>query len=284
MATGSSRKKNASPRRKEASRPKQAESSAVEKNARIFKMAFASVYPLYVQKAERKRRAKEEVDEIITWLTGYTQPQLQRAVDTKIDFETFFSRAPQLNPNMERITGVVCGVRVEDVSVPLMRKIRCLDKLIDELARGRALDKILRNPSPQGSTAAVTEQFLQACPPTLLDDVKALDGIISKNAPTLAPVIQGSMLAYGPFQYRYESGREGRSARISMACRKNGIALYFNCVDNQGYLAEQFAARFLKAKVGKSCVAFRRLADLDEKALVELIQLASRTKGAGEMG
>ncbi len=113
-------------------------------NTRIFKMSFGSVYPLYVQKAEKKGRTKEEVDEIITWLTGYSAEELQRALDAGIDFETFFARAPRMNPNVELIKGVVCGVRVEEIADPLMQKIRYLDKLIDELARGKKMASILR--------------------------------------------------------------------------------------------------------------------------------------------
>ncbi len=116
----------------------------MEKKPRVFTMSFASVYPLYVQKAEKKGRSKEEVDEIIRWLTGYGPKQLQRAIDAKVDLETFFAEAPEMNPNVGLITGVVCGVRVEDVADPLMRKIRYLDKLIDELARGKKMTSILR--------------------------------------------------------------------------------------------------------------------------------------------
>jgi hypothetical protein len=119
-------------------------SGTAPKKPRIFAMSFASVYPLYVQKAERKRRAKEEVDEIIAWLTGYRGEQLQRALEAKVDLETFFARAPRMNPNAGLITGVVCGVRVEEVADPLMRKIRYLDKLIDELAKGKRMASILR--------------------------------------------------------------------------------------------------------------------------------------------
>ncbi|HEX2672541.1 MAG TPA: DUF2200 domain-containing protein [Polyangiaceae bacterium] len=119
-------------------------SDAPPKQPRIFTMSFASVYPLYVQKAERKGRTKQEVDEIIAWLTGYSSAQLQRVIDDRIDFETFFERAPRINPNVRLITCVVCGVRVEDVAEPLMKKIRYLDKLIDELAKGKALAAILR--------------------------------------------------------------------------------------------------------------------------------------------
>ena len=111
---------------------------------RIFKMSFGSVYPLYVQKAEKKGRTKDEVDEIIMWLTGYRREQLQRAIDTKVDFEAFFAQAPRMNPNVGLITGVVCGVRVEHVADPLMQKIRYLDKLIDELAKGKKMASILR--------------------------------------------------------------------------------------------------------------------------------------------
>jgi hypothetical protein len=111
---------------------------------RIFAMSFARVYPLYVQKAQKKGRTKEEVDQTLTWLTGYGGKQLQHAIDAKIDFETFFAEAPRMNPNAALIKGVVCGVRVEDVADPLMQKIRYLDKLIDELAKGKKMASILR--------------------------------------------------------------------------------------------------------------------------------------------
>ena len=111
---------------------------------RIYTTSFASVYPHYLAKAERKARTKAEVDEIITWLTGYSGQQLQRAIDTKVDIEAFFAQAPRMNPNVGLITGVVCGVRVEDVADPLMQKIRYLDKLIDELAKGKKMASILR--------------------------------------------------------------------------------------------------------------------------------------------
>ncbi|HKO47761.1 MAG TPA: DUF2200 domain-containing protein [Polyangiaceae bacterium] len=119
-------------------------SAVAPKKPRIFAISFASVYPLYVQKAEKKGRTKQEVDEIIAWLTGYSGQQLQRVLDDRVDFETFFAQAPRMNPNVQLITGVVCGVRVEDVADPLMKKIRYLDKLIDELAKGKTLAAILR--------------------------------------------------------------------------------------------------------------------------------------------
>jgi hypothetical protein len=112
---------------------------------RIFATAFASVYPLYVQKAERKGRTKEEVDRIVCWLTGYSEEGLQQQLQQGSDLESFFARAPALHPNSPLIKGVVCGVRVEDVEDPLMQKIRYLDKLIDELAKGRSMEKILRH-------------------------------------------------------------------------------------------------------------------------------------------
>lgn len=105
---------------------------------------FAKVYPLYVQKAERKNRTKEEVDQIICWLTGYDQAGLQRQLEQETDFETFFAQSPGLHPKSSLIKGVVCGVRVEEIEDPLMRKVRYLDKLIDELAKGKAMEKILR--------------------------------------------------------------------------------------------------------------------------------------------
>lgn len=113
-------------------------------NTRVFKMAFAGVYPHYINKAEKKGRTKEEVDTIICWLTGYTPKTLQQQIDKKTDFETFFARAPKINPNASKITGVICGYRVEEIKDELMQKIRYMDKLIDELAKGKAMEKILR--------------------------------------------------------------------------------------------------------------------------------------------
>ena len=111
---------------------------------RIFAMPFAKVYPMYVQKAERKQRTKAEVDEVICWLTGYDAAGLQQQIAQQNDFRTFFAQAPALHPNRALIKGVVCGVRVEEVEDPLMQKIRYLDKLVDELAKGKAIEKILR--------------------------------------------------------------------------------------------------------------------------------------------
>lgn len=107
-------------------------------------MKFSGVYPMYVQKAEKKGRTKEEVDAIIYWLTGYNKQTLQKQIDQQVDFETFFAQAPQLNPNVSKITGVICGYRVEEIEDKLMQKVRYLDKLIDELAKGKAMEKILR--------------------------------------------------------------------------------------------------------------------------------------------
>ncbi len=111
---------------------------------RIYTMSFASVYPLYVKKAERKGRTKAEIDDIIRWLTGYSQKKLEAQLKKNTDFETFFAEAPQLNSSRALIKGVVCGVRVEDIEEPTMREIRYLDKLVDELAKGKAMEKILR--------------------------------------------------------------------------------------------------------------------------------------------
>jgi len=108
-------------------------------------MAFSKVYPMYIQKAEKKGRTKEEVDKIIYWLTGYDRQGLQEQIEREVDFETFFAEAPQINPNANKITGVVCGVRVEEIDDPLMQKIRWLDKLVDELAKGKKMEKILRS-------------------------------------------------------------------------------------------------------------------------------------------
>ena len=113
-------------------------------NTRIFKMAFASVYPHYVNKVEKKGRTKEELHTVIEWLTGYDEKALQLVIDEKTDFETFFAEAPRMNPNASKITGVICGYRVEEIEDKLMQQIRYLDKLVDELAKGRAMEKILR--------------------------------------------------------------------------------------------------------------------------------------------
>ncbi len=113
-------------------------------NSRVYKMSFASVYPMYVQKAGKKGRTKAEVDSIIFWLTGYDKQSLQQHIDNKTDFEAFFAQAPEINPNASKITGVICGYRVEEIEDKLMQQVRYLDKLIDELAKGKAIDKILR--------------------------------------------------------------------------------------------------------------------------------------------
>ena len=112
---------------------------------RIFSMSFARVYPLYIAKVERKGRTKDEVDTVICWLTGYTLQQLQRQIEKESDFETFFKEAPKLNPARASIKGVICGVRIEEIEDPLMREIRYMDKLVDEVAKGRSMDKILRS-------------------------------------------------------------------------------------------------------------------------------------------
>jgi hypothetical protein len=112
-------------------------------NTRVYKMSFASVYPLYIQKAEKKGRTKEELDTIISWLTGFDKKALQEQIDRKTDFQTFFAEA-KLNPNASKITGVICGYRVEDIEDKLMQKVRYLDKLVDELAKGKTMEKILR--------------------------------------------------------------------------------------------------------------------------------------------
>lgn len=115
------------------------------KNERVYKMTFSKVYPMYIQKAKKKGRTKEEVDTVTCWLTGYDDSGLRAQIEKEVDFETFFAEAPQINPNVNKITGVVCGVRVEEVEDPLMQKIRWLDKLVDELAKGKPIEKILRS-------------------------------------------------------------------------------------------------------------------------------------------
>lgn len=115
-------------------------------NDRVFAMSFAGVYPHYVMKAEKKGRTKEEVDEIIRWLTGYSKAGLEKQIRERTDLRSFFDKAPKLNPNASLIKGVVCGIRVEEIEDPLMQKIRYLDKLVDELAKGKKMEKILRSP------------------------------------------------------------------------------------------------------------------------------------------
>lgn len=114
------------------------------KNHRIYTMSVANVYPAYIAKAQKKGRTKEEVDEIFRWLTGYTQKEFEILLENQTNFETFFANAPKLNPSRKLITGIICGVRIEDITEPTMREIRYLDKLIDELAKGKAMEKILR--------------------------------------------------------------------------------------------------------------------------------------------
>lgn len=116
----------------------------MKNNERVYKMKFSTVYPLLVQKAEKKSRTKEEVDTVIKWLTGYDDEGLKNQIDTEVDYETFFAEAPKMNPNSEKIKGVVCGVRVEEIEDPLMQKVRWLDKMVDELAKGKKMEKILR--------------------------------------------------------------------------------------------------------------------------------------------
>lgn len=113
-------------------------------NARVFRYTFASIYPMYIQKVEKKSRTKEELDTVLFWLTGYNKKTLQQQIDRKTDLETFFAEAPQLNPNASKITGVICGYRVEEIEDKLMQKIRYMDKLVDELAKGKKMEKILR--------------------------------------------------------------------------------------------------------------------------------------------
>ena len=112
-------------------------------NKKVYAMKFSKIYPLLIQKAERKNRSKDEVDEIIYWLTGYDKKGLENQLENDVDYETFFGNAPHINPDMARIKGTICGIGIESIEEPLMRKIRCLDKMIDELAKGKSMDKIL---------------------------------------------------------------------------------------------------------------------------------------------
>lgn len=114
------------------------------KTERIYKILFSSVYPLYIQKVEKKGRTKEELDIVIKWLTGYSNEQIKAQIEKKVDFQTFFAEAPEINPNASKITGVICGYRVEEIEDPLIQKMRYLDKLIDEIAKGKKMEKILR--------------------------------------------------------------------------------------------------------------------------------------------
>ncbi len=116
----------------------------IMKTDRIYKILFSSVYPLYIQKVEKKERTKEELDTVIKWLTGYDDKQIKEQIEKKVDFQTFFEEAPQINLNASKITGVICGYRVEEIEDPLIQKLRYLDKLVDELAKGKKMEKILR--------------------------------------------------------------------------------------------------------------------------------------------
>lgn len=118
--------------------------TAMNNSERIYKMLFSSVYPLYIQKVEKKGRTKEELDTVIFWLTGYDEKTLREQIDRKTDFETFFNESPAFNPNANKITGVICGYRVEEIDDPIVQKVRYLDKIVDELAKGKAMQKILR--------------------------------------------------------------------------------------------------------------------------------------------
>jgi hypothetical protein len=140
-------------------------STNMEKKPRIFTISFASVYPLYVKKALAKGRTQAELDEVIAWLTGYRGKQLQKVIDSKLDLDTFFAKAPRLNPNARLITGVVCGVRVEEVADPLMQKIRYLDKLVDELAKGKQMGSILRSDSPAPTATGAKKAGIRAATP-----------------------------------------------------------------------------------------------------------------------
>ncbi|HEX2878565.1 MAG TPA: DUF2200 domain-containing protein [Polyangiaceae bacterium] len=142
----------------------------MHRRPRVFTIPFASVYPLYVQKAAKKGRTREEVDQIIAWLTGYRGSKLQRVLDAKVSLEAFFGEAPRMNPNVGLITGVVCGIRVEDITDPLMQKIRYLDKLIDELAKGKKMASILR-------TVVTDERRLPAQPRKLAGPKKKVKKI-----------------------------------------------------------------------------------------------------------
>jgi len=115
------------------------------KNERVYKMSFLMIYPLYVQKVEKKGRTKKELNQVICWLTGYDEKELQSQMDKNVDLETFFAQAPEMNPKASEIKGVICGVRVEEIEEPLMQQIRWMDKLVDELAKGKKMEKILRN-------------------------------------------------------------------------------------------------------------------------------------------
>lgn len=115
------------------------------KNERLYKIGFGTIHPLYIQKVERKGRTKKEVDEILRWLTGYSQKELTAQIKKNVTLESFFAQAPHMNPSRSLITGVICGIRVEEIKEPLMREVRYMDKLIDELAKGKAMEKILRS-------------------------------------------------------------------------------------------------------------------------------------------
>jgi uncharacterized protein YdhG (YjbR/CyaY superfamily) len=215
---------------------------------RIYTTSFASVYPFYVAKAARKGRTKAEVDEIIRWLTGYTQKGLETQLDNKTDFETFFAQAPQLNPSRALITGVVCGVKVQDIQEPVMREIRYLDKLIDELAKGKTMEKILRKHIMKPETV---DDYIKGSPKEARDILETIRATIQKAAPGATEKISYGMPTF-----------ELHGNLVHFAAFKKHIGFYATPTGH-----DKFRKELAKYRHGKGSVQF----PLDEPLQLELI-------------
>ena len=221
-------------------------------------MPFSRVYPAYVQKAERKGRTQQEVDQIICWLTGYDETGLRRQIDRQTDFETFFAQAPAMNPNRRLIKGLVCGVRVEEVPDPLMREIRCLDKLVDELAKGRPMEKILRQesslpPQPPAAVPAAIQQYNARLEPVH----KEICGLLAAEICRGLPAAEGRIWHSHPVWFLDGNPIAGYSRQ------KSGIRLMFwSGADFQEPALTIRGGKFRDASILYSSPAEIRTADL----------------------
>ena len=270
---------------------------------RIFSVSFASIYPHYVAKAARKGRGKDEVDQVIGWLTGYDAAGLDRVIAAEVDLETFFAQAPAFTPHASQITGVICGHRVEDIEDPLMQRIRYLDKLVDELARGKKMSAILRGGDTAGqpagpdrpSRAATGSGGRQAVKTVENDaDVTAFladveHDVRRRDAATLVellgrvtgepPRMWGpSIVGFGRHHYRYATGREGDTAALGFSPRKASTTVYLvDGFDAHGDLLERLGPH----TTGRSCLYLKDLATVDLPVLEDLLRRSwAATTGA----
>lgn len=264
---------------------------------RIFTTSVASVYPHYVAKAEKKGRTKAEVNEVMRWLTGYSQDELDARLSNKTDFETFFAEAPRMNPARSAITGVICGVRIEEIEEPTMREIRYLDKMVDELAKGKTMAKILRTPEQPalGATPMATARKTAASRTTarktagrkttatsdgpgnyiaaIADEARRHDcerlATLMARASKQPAVMWGTaIVGFGVHRYALAGGKQGEICAVGFSSRKSDIALY-GLTDNPD--ASTLLANLGTHTLGKSCVYLRKLADIDRAILEKLI-------------